>query len=67
MNVSEQYAKSGKNSSDELRWLKTLMARSSPLRGISVHAATDKLAIYISIEHVQTLPVSFLHLFEEDN
>ncbi|KAK4010544.1 thyroid hormone receptor beta [Daphnia magna] len=67
MNVAMSYAKNGPHGTDELRWLKTLMARSPPLLGISVRAQTDKLAIYLLIEHVATLPLSFLHLFEEDD
>ncbi len=66
MNVSMSYAKNGAHASDEMRWLKTLMTRCPPLRGISVYTLPDRLAIYLFIEHVATLPISFMHLFEED-
>lgn len=66
MNVSMSNAKNGAHASDELRWLKTLMTRCPPLRGISVYTLPDRLAIYLFIEHVATLPISFMHLFEED-
>lgn len=68
MSVSQHYAKTRALATpDELRWLKILMARPSPLRGISVRAQTDKLAMYLFIEHILTLPLSFLHMFEEDS
>lgn len=67
MSVSQRYAKTKPSCTDELRWLKTLMARPSPLRGISMRAQADKLAIYLFIDHLVSLPQSFLYLFEEDH
>ena len=67
MSLAMRYAKSGPYGSDELRWLKILMARSPPLKGFSIGKQQDKLAIYAAIEHVVSLPISFLHLFEESN
>ena len=66
MSLAMRHARNGPYGSDELRWLKILMARSPPLKGFSIGKQQDKLAIYASIEHVISLPISFLHLFEED-
>lgn len=66
MSLAMRHARNGPYGSDELRWLKILMARSPPLKGFSIGKQQDKLAIYASIEHVVSLPISFLHLFEED-
>lgn len=52
-------------SGEELRWLKSIMTRPPPLKGFTVAQQPDKCAIYVSIEHVTQLPVSFIHLFEE--
>lgn len=53
------------SSGDELRWFQALITRPPPLKGFTVARQPEKLAIYVSIEHVTELPISFVHLFEE--
>ena len=53
------------NEAQQLRWLQALITRPPPLKGFSIALQPEECAIYVSIDAVSELPISFVHLFEE--
>ena len=53
------------NEAQQLRWLLALITRPPLLKGFSIALQPEKCAIYVSIDAVSVLPISFVDLFEE--